>query len=125
MVNYSQRLDTVFSALSDPTRRSILERIGGGELTVNEIAAPFPISLPAVSRHLRVLQRAGLVAGRRVGRTHRIRVRPAALDEAAGWIAKNEEFWRGQFASLSRYLSDEIANPKSQPGSPDTEEDER
>jgi DNA-binding transcriptional ArsR family regulator len=106
MVNSSARLDGVFSALSDPTRRSILESIAGGELTVNQIAAPLPISLPAVSRHLRVLEGAGLILRRKDGRTNHIRARPQGLDEAAGWIARHEKFWRGQLESLSQHLTE-------------------
>ena len=117
MVNYnsrfdSMRLDTVFSALSDPTRRAILERVGRGELTVNEIAAPFPISLPAISRHLKVLERAGLIDSRNDGRMNRVRVRPSALDEASTWITGYEQFWQTQFASLDRYLA--ASDPSSQ-----------
>ena len=111
MVNYKSRLDTVFSALADPTRRSIIERIGGGELTVNEIAAPFPISLPAISRHLRVLERARLIDCRKDGRMNRVRVCPKALDEATSWIAGYEQFWQRQFNALDQYLSQ---NPSSQ-----------
>ena len=111
MVKYRSRLDSVFSALSDPTRRAIIESIGGGELTVNEIAAPFRISLPAISRHLRVLERAGLIDTRKDGRTNRVRVRPKALDEASTWIAGYEQFWQRQFASLDQYLA---ANPSPQ-----------
>lgn len=105
MVNYKSNLDGVFAALADPTRRGILQRLGGRERTVSQIATPLPISLPAVSRHLRVLEGAGLIARRREGRTHHIRGRPEAFVVAAEWIARHERFWQGQLASLDRYLS--------------------
>lgn len=107
MVNNKSPLDAVFSALSDPTRRAILERVGAGELTVNEIARPFPMSLPAISKHLRVLERAGLIHSRKQGRTSRVRLQPRALDDASNWIDGYEAFWKRQFASLDRHLSQE------------------
>lgn len=85
MVNYSRALDATFGALADPTRRAILARLAQGEASVTEIAAPFQISLPATSKHLRVLERAGLLAWQRQGRVHRCRLArrlPALLGRA-------------------------------------------
>ncbi len=108
MVNHSE-LDTVFSALSDPTRRAILERLARGEASVTELAEPFAdaMSLPAVSKHLRVLETAGLVSRARDGRVHRLSLRPAPLKDAAEWLAYYHRFWDEQFDSLAQYL-DEI-----------------
>jgi DNA-binding transcriptional ArsR family regulator len=97
MVNYSpDRLDATFSALSDATRRAILARLAHGELSVSELAAPFDVSLPAISKHLRVLERAGLLAGVRDGRVYRCRLEAGPLREAAGWINAYQEFWKGR-----------------------------
>ncbi len=93
MVKYSSRLDSTFSALADPTRRAILGRLARGETTVTELAEPFKISLPAISRHLRVLEDAGLLERRKQGRFHRLRLAPAQLEDAAKWLAFYQRFW--------------------------------
>ena len=95
------RLDAVFAALADPTRRAIIERLlGAGELTVGDIAAPFDISTPAVSRHLQVLERAGLIE-RRVARQWRfIRARPQALAEVESWVSRQRRHWTAAFDRL-------------------------
>jgi DNA-binding transcriptional ArsR family regulator len=103
MVN-SQALDAAFSALSDPTRRAIVARLAESERTVGELAWPLPMSLPAVSKHLRVLEGAGLVARRREGRTVRMRLVPAALAPAQDWIARHRAFWQARFEALAEYL---------------------
>jgi DNA-binding transcriptional ArsR family regulator len=105
MVNYPS-LDDVFSALSDPTRRAILERLASGEASVTELAEPFAerMSLPAISRHLRVLETAGLIGRAKEGRVHRLRLRPAPLKDAAEWLAYYHRFWDEQFDSLEQYL---------------------
>ena len=105
MVKY-QPLDAVFSALADPTRRAILERLAEGEASVTELAEPFAadMTLPAISRHLRVLETAGLIARARQGRVHRLRLRPAPLKDAAEWLAYYRQFWDEQFDSLAQYL---------------------
>ena len=105
MVNYSAAsLDRTFAALSDPTRRAILARLAGGEATVTELASPFEISLPAVSRHLRVLEKAGLLARTRQGRIHHCRLSPGALRQAADWLAFYRRFWEGRLDDLAEYL---------------------
>src|SRR5215210_6044795 len=86
-------LDTVFEALADPTRRAIIERLNHGEATVSELAGPFDISLPAVSRHLHVLEEAGLIARRKDGRRHFSRLIEYPLRDAAAWIVEYGAFW--------------------------------
>jgi DNA-binding transcriptional ArsR family regulator len=106
MVNYSSTtLDSTFAAVSDPTRRAILARLARGEATVKELAQPFDISLPAISRHLRVLEAAGLMRRRKVGRTHFCRLEALPLGDAAGWLADYRNFWEAQLQSLDNYLS--------------------
>ncbi|MGH7819030.1 MAG: ArsR/SmtB family transcription factor [Candidatus Binatia bacterium] len=97
-------LDATFAALSDPTRRAILARLAGGESSVGELAAPFPMSLPAISKHLRVLERAGLVAREKQGRLQRCRLVPQPMVEAAGWIERYRRHWEQSLDALERYL---------------------
>jgi DNA-binding transcriptional ArsR family regulator len=107
VVKYSPgSLDATFAALADPTRRAILARLAEGESTVGELAEPFEISLPAVSRHLKVLETAGLVARERDGRVHRLHLETGALADAMQWIAYYGRFWEEQLDSLGRFLSD-------------------
>jgi DNA-binding transcriptional ArsR family regulator len=101
MVNYPQKLDATFGALADPTRRAILARLGKGPATVTEIAAPFAMSLPAVSKHVRVLESAGLVARRKQGREHRIALDPAPLVDATRWLSESSKFWEGALDRLA------------------------
>ena len=106
MMSAAERLDATFFALADPTRRAILARLAKGEASVNELAAPFGISQPAISRHLKVLERAGLVS---VGqdaqrRPRRLEVRP--LDAATGWIEKYREAWETNFRRLDVLLDE-------------------
>ena len=98
-------LDEVFFALSDPVRRAILERLDGESLLVSEIAAPFGISLQAVSRHIQVLVRAGLVAQARTGRISRCSLDAQPLSEAAVWINRYAKYWQGQFEALAQRLA--------------------
>ena len=100
------RLSATFSALADPTRRAILARLAEGETTVKELAAPFDISLPAISRHLKVLERAGLIA-----RGHEAQWRPCRLDagplkSVANWVERYRRFWDESFDRLDEYLND-------------------
>ena len=105
MVNYSsERLTTVFLALADPTRRAILERLAHGEASGTELARPFSISVPAISKHLRVLEHADLILHRKDGRTHRFRLAARPLKEAATWLEHYRQFWEAQFDSLDTYL---------------------
>lgn len=97
-------LDTVFSALGDPTRRAILARLALGEAPVSELAAPHDMSLPAVSKHLGLLQAAGLVTKKRDGRVIRCRLSPRPLKDAAHWIAHTQRFWERRLDALAGYL---------------------
>jgi DNA-binding transcriptional ArsR family regulator len=105
MVNdSSEQLTTVFLALADPTRRAILERLTHGEASGTELARPFLISVPAISKHLRVLERADLILHRKDGRTHRFRLAARPLKVAATWLEHYRQFWEAQFDSLDTYL---------------------
>ena len=104
MVNYSTPLDATFGALSDPTRRAILARLAHGEATVSELAEPFDVSLPAVSKHLRVLESAGLLRREIDGRIHHCRLAPQPMKDAASWIEHYRAFWENEFDALAKFL---------------------
>jgi DNA-binding transcriptional ArsR family regulator len=107
MVKYiSHTLDRTFAALSDPTRRAILARLAQGDASVTELAAPFAMSLPAISKHLRVLEQAGLIERTKDGRVHHLHLVAQPLHEAAAWIAHYQQFWEQQLAALADYLHD-------------------
>jgi DNA-binding transcriptional ArsR family regulator len=115
MVNYSQAaLDQAFGALADPTRRAILARLARGEATVTELAAPFRVSLPAVSKHLRVLESAGLLKRQIDGRVHRCRLAAEPMKGAAEWIDTYRVFWESQFDELAKYLESTTTEEKNQ-----------
>ena len=97
-------LDQVFSALADPTRRAILARLALGEASVGELAEPFDISLPAVSRHLKVLEGAALITREKDAQWRRCRLHPEPLKEAADWISQYRKFWENQLDALAEYL---------------------
>jgi len=107
MVTDSTTLDRTFGALADPTRRAILARLAAGEATVGELAAPFAVSRPAISKHLRVLERAGLVRRSRDGRLSRCELDADPMKDAAEWVDRYRAFWEGQLDALSRYLERE------------------
>jgi DNA-binding transcriptional ArsR family regulator len=94
------RLDAVFSALADPIRRAIVEHLMEGEATVSQLAEPFDVSLPAISRHLRVLDEAGLIARRKDGRVHHCRLAEDPLGDAIAWIVHYGAFWEERMDSL-------------------------
>ena len=105
MVKYrDELLDATFSALSDPTRRAILARLAQGEAQVTELAKPFGMSLPAVSKHLKVLEKARLITRHKDGRIHRFTVNPSPIDSAKSWIETYQHFWEQQLDSLATYL---------------------
>ena len=111
VINYSAPvLDRTFAALSDPTRRAILNRLARGESTVTELAAPFSISLPAISRHLRVLEQAGLLSRRKAGRIHFCSLAAAPLHDATEWLTSYQRFWETRFDALASYLVEEETN---------------
>lgn len=100
------RLDAVFGALTDRTRRAMLARLAEGSATVTELARPFAISLPAISRHLKVLEQAQLIERRVDGRVHHCRLDVAALREAEGWLQHYRGFWEGTLQSLAEHVED-------------------
>ena len=98
------QLSTTFAALADPTRRAILARLAEGEATVNQLAEPFPITLQAVSKHLKVLERAGLIARARNAQLRPSRLQGEALKDAADWLAEYRRFWEESFDRLEEHL---------------------
>src|SRR5215218_7854656 len=100
------QLSITFAALADPTRRKILARLASGEATVTELAKPFPVSLQAVSKHLKVLERAGLVARGRAAQWRPCRIEAAPLRDAAAWLDHYRRFWEQGFDRLDDYLRD-------------------
>jgi DNA-binding transcriptional ArsR family regulator len=98
-------LDATFGALADPTRRAILARLARGAATVGELAEPFDVSLPAISKHLRVLEHAGLMAREKQGRVHHCRLVLAPLHDAAQWLLFHERLWEGTFDSLAAFFA--------------------
>ena len=100
-----EHLNAVFAALADPTRRAIVVRLSEGEASVSELAAPFDVSLPAVTKHLHVLERAGLLDHRKDGRVRRCRLVPEAMREADDWLARYRVFWDERLDSLSTHLN--------------------
>lgn len=101
-----EQLDRVFAALADPVRRAILERLDGTELKVTELAEPFAISLQAVSRHIQVLVRAGLVQQQRTGRVSRCRLNAGPIYDAAVWMNRYSKYWQTQFDTLAAWLAE-------------------
>jgi DNA-binding transcriptional ArsR family regulator len=101
-----KKLSTIFAALADPTRRAILARLAEGEATVNELAEPLPLTLQAVSRHLKVLEQAGLISRGRTAQWRPCRLEPAPLREATDWLEHYRQFWEGSFDRLSAHLQD-------------------
>ena len=99
-------LSTTFAALADPTRRAILARLATGEATVGELAAPFDISLPAISKHLKVLQRAGLIEQGRQAQWRPCRLTPEPLRDLADWVAQYKRHWEESFDRLDDYLKE-------------------
>jgi DNA-binding transcriptional ArsR family regulator len=103
----TDQLDTTFAALADPTRRAILARLAqDGEVTVNELADPFPVSVQAISKHLKVLQRAGLITRGRTAQLRPSRLEGAPLRDAADWIEQYREIWEGRLDRLEHHLRD-------------------
>ncbi|SRR5581483_3708888 len=100
----TDELSATFAALADPTRRAILARLAEGEATVMELAAPFKLSLPAISKHLKVLQRAGLVTQGRKAQWRPCRLEPAPLKDVADWVERYRAVWEERFDQLDAYL---------------------
>ena len=100
----SDRLSLIFSALADPTRRALLARLATGSASVTELAEPFAMSLPAVSKHLKVLERAGLISRGREAQWRPCRIQPAALKDVDEWLERYRRFWEASFDRLDEYL---------------------
>src|SRR5579883_3419915 len=125
MVNYTRHrppltaqqhsLDATFSALADPTRRAMIATLSQRSATVSELAHPHRMSLPAVMKHLRILERAGLVSQHKVGRVRHCRLTAQSMKNAADWISQYRIFWERQFDSLDRYLSQSQSESQPQP----------
>jgi DNA-binding transcriptional ArsR family regulator len=106
MAPSDDRLSATLSALADPTRRAILARLAGGQATVGELAEPFAMSLPAVSKHLKVLERAGLIARGRAAQWRPCRLQPEPLREVDGWLDTYRQYWTESLDRLDDYLHD-------------------
>jgi DNA-binding transcriptional ArsR family regulator len=106
MVSVAERLDRTFGALADPTRRAILARLAKGEASVTELAEPFEMSLPAVSKHLKVLEHAGLVSRGRERQWRPARLRPTPIKEVAEWTDRYRRFWDERYDRLDEYLDE-------------------
>jgi len=114
----TEDLDLLFGALADATRRRIVDRLAVGEAKVTELAAPFSISLPAISRHLKVLERASLITRAKQGRLRRARLSPTSLANAATWLARYERLWTERFDRLDDHLAQltsEQPTPRAEP----------
>ena len=125
MVKYqAETLDYTFAALADPTRRAILERLSTGDSSVTALAEPFDVSLPAISKQLRVLERAGLLVQEKDGRVRRCRLEARPMKEAIDWIAQYQRFWEDKLESLASYLEDTIAEEDGSQDEPEQENSE-
>ena len=111
MVYYLATLDNTFSALSDPTRRAIISKLAKGEAPIMEIASPFNMSLPAVTKHIRALEKAGLVFRSKRGRVHYCRLNAKPLRDAAKWLVFYQKFWDAKLDSLANFLEEGSNNP--------------
>jgi DNA-binding transcriptional ArsR family regulator len=110
------QLDVTFAALADPTRRAIVAHLASGDATVGELAAPFAMSLPAISKHLKVLERSGLITRSRHAQFRPCHLERAALDGAAGWIEENRRIWTERFDKLDRHLRELRSATREQGG---------
>jgi DNA-binding transcriptional ArsR family regulator len=106
VINSSQQIHATFAALADPTRRAILARLSEGEATVNELASPFDISLPAISRHLKVLEGAGLISRSRTAQWRPCRLEAEPLQALDGWLERYRRFWDASFDKMDAYLAE-------------------
>lgn len=112
MVEYmGDALDLIFSAVADPTRRAILQSLGEKSATISEIARPFPVSLNAISKHVMVLERAGLVHREVQGREHFCSLNPGPLEDATAWLEHYRQFWEIRLDALESYVSRKVTSP--------------
>ena len=107
MLNYPDQLDVIFQALSDPTRRYMVEQLSRAPASVSELARPLPVSLPAVVQHLQVLEASGLVRSEKVGRVRTCRIDPDVLTAAQSWIDRQKAIWEQRFDRLEKFLQEE------------------
>ena len=115
----SRRLDATFAALADPTRRAILAKLASGDATVNDLAKPFNMSQPAISKHLKVLERAGLITYTQVAQTRPRRIVGAPLKEATDWLENYRKFWEESFGRLDELLEElKLETSKKRSGKP-------
>jgi DNA-binding transcriptional ArsR family regulator len=114
MVKYSANLDATFGALSDPTRRSILTTLQRGHASVSELARPHDISMPAILKHLHVLEQAGLIEQKKTGRVRMCRLTVAPMQQAADWLSMYRVFWENQLDNLGRFLDRTNPNKSQQ-----------
>jgi DNA-binding transcriptional ArsR family regulator len=114
----TDKLDATFAALADPTRRAILSRLAQGEASVMELAEPFAMSQPAISKHLKVLERAGLISRGRDAQRRPCRIEPTALAEASGWLETYRRLWEGNYRRLDALL-DELKATQGRPEQPE------
>jgi DNA-binding transcriptional ArsR family regulator len=106
-----QELSSIFSALADPTRRAIIEQLARGEATAGELAAPFGISKPAISKHLKVLEKANLIKRKKAAQWHRFHLRSDSLRMASEWIARYRRFWEDQLDALTQFINQQGGEP--------------
>ena len=106
MANYTNNLDTIFHALADPTRRSVIERLSRGPASVSELAQPFAIALPSFLQHLKVLEACGLLRSQKVGRVRTCQIEPQALEMTEDWLVEQRSLWEQRLDQLDSYLLD-------------------
>jgi len=114
MDNLSSRLDLVFSALADPTRRAVLERLGKGDASIGELAQPFDMALPSLMKHVRVLESVGLVESQKSGRVRTCRLKPTATIDAERWLAEQRTVWEARLDRLEAYVKTIEKKPRKQ-----------
>jgi DNA-binding transcriptional ArsR family regulator len=111
MLNHGPDLDRMFQALADVTRRSLVERLSDGPLSVSDLAQPLQMSLPAVMQHLQILESSGLVRSEKVGRVRTCRIEPAALSQVEQWLTERRAGWERRFDRLGQYLAENPEKP--------------
>lgn len=125
MFTESKTLDATFSALSDSTRRRILKRLAAGETAVSDLAGPFKMSLPAVIKHLRVLEKCGLVRTTKEGRVRRVQIQAGPMRKAVAWLETYRQFWESSLDRLARYLESETDVESETEGQPATKQEKK
>lgn len=124
-MNSQDQLSTTFAALADPTRRAILARLAAGESSVTELAEPFDMSLPAITKHLKVLERAGLISRTREAQWRPCRLEAKPLQQAADWVEQYRKFWEDSLDRLEEYISELQAREKQEDIQKDNDKDKR